>query len=182
MQFRPSLTDCSLLPACSGIAGASAAYNLALPKKGRVVVLERESQHGYHSTGRSAGSIAFRCSVPPCLCSSLRGDVLFPCHTRDDHRLQKVSLHSFHSRFHFILVPCPALRCGSRCMLLCAGNFIRMNSDNLEEAHISSKISVFYSHCTTLRCHFISNSFCAVFEGLLWVARHDQLKELNEVP
>ncbi len=35
-----------------GIAGASAAYFLA--PHGRVVVLERESQPGYHSTGRSA--------------------------------------------------------------------------------------------------------------------------------
>ena len=36
----------------AGIAGASAAYELAV--QGRVVVLERESQPGYHSTGRSA--------------------------------------------------------------------------------------------------------------------------------
>ena len=35
-----------------GIAGASAAYNLA--EHGRVLVLERESQPGYHTTGRSA--------------------------------------------------------------------------------------------------------------------------------
>ena len=35
-----------------GIAGASAAYFLS--QHGRVVVLERESQPGYHSTGRSA--------------------------------------------------------------------------------------------------------------------------------
>ena len=36
----------------AGIAGASAAYELAA--QGRVLVLERESQPGYHSTGRSA--------------------------------------------------------------------------------------------------------------------------------
>ncbi len=36
----------------AGIAGASAAYWLS--KAARVVVLERESQPGYHSTGRSA--------------------------------------------------------------------------------------------------------------------------------
>jgi D-arginine dehydrogenase len=36
----------------AGIAGASAAY--ALAKHGRVLVLERESQPGYHTTGRSA--------------------------------------------------------------------------------------------------------------------------------
>ncbi len=36
----------------SGIAGASAAYELAA--EARVLVIERESQPGYHSTGRSA--------------------------------------------------------------------------------------------------------------------------------
>src|SRR5579872_7612230 len=35
-----------------GIAGASAGY--ALAAHGRVIVIERESQPGYHSTGRSA--------------------------------------------------------------------------------------------------------------------------------
>lgn len=39
-----------------GIAGASAAYWLA--PHGKVVVLERESQPGYHSTGRSAALFA----------------------------------------------------------------------------------------------------------------------------
>jgi D-arginine dehydrogenase len=36
----------------AGIAGASAAYELAA--SGRVIVLEREAQPGYHTTGRSA--------------------------------------------------------------------------------------------------------------------------------
>ena len=36
----------------AGIAGASAAYELAA--SGRVILLERESQPGYHTTGRSA--------------------------------------------------------------------------------------------------------------------------------
>ena len=36
----------------AGIAGASAAYELA--KGHAVVILERESQPGYHTTGRSA--------------------------------------------------------------------------------------------------------------------------------
>lgn len=36
----------------AGIAGASVAYWLA--PHGKVVVLEQESQPGYHSTGRSA--------------------------------------------------------------------------------------------------------------------------------
>jgi D-arginine dehydrogenase len=35
-----------------GIAGASAGYELA--RHGRVIILERESQFGYHTTGRSA--------------------------------------------------------------------------------------------------------------------------------
>ena len=38
-----------------GIAGASAGYELA--KAGRVILLERESQPGYHSTGRSAAHL-----------------------------------------------------------------------------------------------------------------------------
>ena len=43
---------CDFLVIGAGIAGASAAYWLA--PHGRVTVLERESQPGYHSTGRSA--------------------------------------------------------------------------------------------------------------------------------
>ncbi|MCF8197951.1 MAG: FAD-binding oxidoreductase [Sulfuritalea sp.] len=45
-----------------GIAGASAAYWLA--PYGRVVVLERESQPGYHSTGRSAALYAQSYGTP----------------------------------------------------------------------------------------------------------------------
>lgn len=44
--------DCDFLIVGAGIAGASAGY--ALAPKGRVVILERENQPGYHSTGRSA--------------------------------------------------------------------------------------------------------------------------------
>jgi len=40
----------------AGIAGASAAYELA--KRGSVVILEREKRAGYHSTGRSAALYA----------------------------------------------------------------------------------------------------------------------------
>ena len=43
---------CDFLVIGGGIAGASAAYELA--KHGDTVVLEREEQPGYHSTGRSA--------------------------------------------------------------------------------------------------------------------------------
>src|SRR5512141_679760 len=38
----------------AGIAGASLAYRLSRAGCGRVVVLEREAQPGYHATGRSA--------------------------------------------------------------------------------------------------------------------------------
>ncbi|HKO09706.1 MAG TPA: FAD-binding oxidoreductase [Alphaproteobacteria bacterium] len=44
--------ECDFLIVGAGIAGASAGYELAA--RGRVILLERESQPGYHSTGRSA--------------------------------------------------------------------------------------------------------------------------------
>jgi D-arginine dehydrogenase len=43
---------CDFLVIGAGMAGASAAYELS--RIGKVVVLERESQPGYHTTGRSA--------------------------------------------------------------------------------------------------------------------------------
>ena len=46
------MIDVDFLVVGAGIAGASAAYWLS--PQGRTVVLERESQPGYHSTGRSA--------------------------------------------------------------------------------------------------------------------------------
>ena len=46
------MTSCDFLIIGGGIAGASAAFELAA--HGRVVLVERESQPGYHSTGRSA--------------------------------------------------------------------------------------------------------------------------------
>lgn len=45
-------TTCDVLIVGAGIAGASAASSLA--SHGHVIVLERESQPGYHTTGRSA--------------------------------------------------------------------------------------------------------------------------------
>ena len=48
--------DCDYLIVGSGIAGASAAYHLV--HHGKVILLERESQPGYHSTGRSAAVFA----------------------------------------------------------------------------------------------------------------------------
>jgi D-arginine dehydrogenase len=50
------MTECDFLIVGAGIAGATAAYQLA--QRGRVVVLERESQPGYHTTGRSAAFYA----------------------------------------------------------------------------------------------------------------------------
>jgi len=47
-----AFADCDFLIVGAGIAGASIGHFLA--PHGRVVVLERESQPGYHSTGRSA--------------------------------------------------------------------------------------------------------------------------------
>lgn len=47
------MRECDFLIIGAGIAGASAAFHLVQKKK-RVVILERESQPGYHSTGRSA--------------------------------------------------------------------------------------------------------------------------------
>jgi len=46
------MNTCDFAVIGAGIAGASAAYELAL--HGRVVLLERESLPGYHTTGRSA--------------------------------------------------------------------------------------------------------------------------------
>ena len=46
------MTTCDFLIIGGGIAGASAAFELA--QRGSAIVLEREDQPGYHSTGRSA--------------------------------------------------------------------------------------------------------------------------------
>ena len=46
------MTKCDFLVIGAGMAGASAAFELA--EVGRVIVLEREEAPGYHSTGRSA--------------------------------------------------------------------------------------------------------------------------------
>ncbi len=56
--MRPShpIEQCDFLIVGGGIAGASVAYFLA--PHGRVLVLEREPQPGYHSTGRSAALFA----------------------------------------------------------------------------------------------------------------------------
>ena len=48
------VTETDVIIVGGGIAGAGAAYEISGTH--RVVVLERESQCGYHSTGRSAAS------------------------------------------------------------------------------------------------------------------------------
>ena len=50
----PSMHEADIAIIGGGIAGASAAYELAAMAS--VVLLERESHCGYHSTGRSAAS------------------------------------------------------------------------------------------------------------------------------
>ena len=47
-----------------GIAGASLAYFLTERGITNVALLERESQHGYHSTGRSAATLVEKDPVP----------------------------------------------------------------------------------------------------------------------
>ncbi|WP_287369660.1 FAD-dependent oxidoreductase, partial [Mesorhizobium sp.] len=49
-----SIQDADIAIIGGGIAGASAAYELAAVSS--VILLERESHCGYHSTGRSAAS------------------------------------------------------------------------------------------------------------------------------
>ncbi len=46
------MRECDYLIIGAGIAGASAAYHMG--GEGSVIILEREDQPGYHSTGRSA--------------------------------------------------------------------------------------------------------------------------------
>ena len=46
------METCDFLVIGAGMAGASAAYELS--REGKVAILERESQPGYHTTGRSA--------------------------------------------------------------------------------------------------------------------------------
>lgn len=50
------MQTCDVLIVGAGIAGASAAYEIA--PFARVILLERERQPGYHSTGRSAAVFA----------------------------------------------------------------------------------------------------------------------------
>ena len=55
-------TGCDILVIGGGIAGASAAWRLA--ERGSVILLEREDQPGYHTTGRSAALYSKRYKNP----------------------------------------------------------------------------------------------------------------------
>jgi D-arginine dehydrogenase len=72
-----------------GIAGASAGFELA--KFGSVLLLERESQYGYHSTGRSA-AVFLKSHGPPVirsLASASKGFLLHPPDGFADYPLLK---------------------------------------------------------------------------------------------
>ena len=56
------MIDCEFLIVGAGIAGASTGYFLA--PHGRTLLLERESQPGYHSTGRSAALYTLAYGTP----------------------------------------------------------------------------------------------------------------------
>ena len=67
--------ECNFLIVGTGIAGASAAYHLA--GSSSVILLERESQPGYHSTGRSAAVYA-ESYGPRLMRVMIRSDQLVP--------------------------------------------------------------------------------------------------------
>lgn len=69
---QPETFDVAVIGA--GIAGASVAYRLAA--KRRVILLERESQPGYHSTGRSA-AMFMESYGPPAVRALTRASRLF---------------------------------------------------------------------------------------------------------
>ena len=80
--------DCDFLVIGGGIAGASAAYELA--GHGRVVLAERESTPGYHTTGRSAAMFLENYGEPQvrALASASRAFLANPPEGFTDHAIQ----------------------------------------------------------------------------------------------
>ncbi len=64
LVYNPPM-KCDFLVIGGGIAGASAAYQLA--RHGSVILVERESAPGYHATGRSAAMFLENYGAPPVL-------------------------------------------------------------------------------------------------------------------
>src|SRR5258707_9823276 len=62
LEGRQTMTAADILVIGGGIAGASAAYELAAQAK--VILLERETHCGYHATGRSAASFTENYGTP----------------------------------------------------------------------------------------------------------------------
>ena len=71
------MAECDFLVVGAGIAGASAAW--ALAEHGSVIVLERETSAGYHTTGRSAARLLESCGNVSTRCLARGGSVANGC-------------------------------------------------------------------------------------------------------
>ena len=71
------MAECDFLVVGAGIAGASAAW--ALAEHGSVIVLERETSAGYHTTGRSAARLLESCGIVSTRCLARGGSVANGC-------------------------------------------------------------------------------------------------------
>ncbi|MDM0044931.1 FAD-dependent oxidoreductase [Variovorax dokdonensis] len=84
-QTAPAARTADYLVVGGGIAGASVAHSLAA--HGRVILLERESQPGYHSTGRSAAVFMESYGTPQVRALTMASRAFFtspPAHFGDD--------------------------------------------------------------------------------------------------